>query len=968
MFQWALETFDKVQDQISQHVAPPPTDGPGRFAYNVQRNDEDAAMGCVYEMDPVFTVVNQSKGWYPIHLACQYSQIRLIRLLFTQPGMNVEQADMNGNTPLHHACMGRDMKAMETVQMLVKEYGADVCAKNSQGHTPYDLAVINSVRQFLLPIQLQKETQIALDNGGQGLPPGIDLGGLRIKNSTMAPPPMTFGSPPPPQQPQQQPSQPQQPHMFDTPTPKNFAAPTPSRIASAPASSPAIPQPQQIGGYSRVGSSSAAIFSDKYRADGFHSSSSDVGLQQKYGHDPSISRTHHVTAPPPSSGNSSTMGSITSPMNATTPSSSSMHGGANPFSASSHLGQRYVAYGPAAAAAPAPTSGFVSPNYSPAVAAAPMQNFSTFTPSPSAGMNNDTIPAPAPASAPTTPYMPPPPYQSQPYQTTSTPLTNKRPDFISPAAATHGGSPVTPITPGNVISPSSGESAHDLFSAPPSGGGTPVSTENAKELFSATTPSTIAAAPVSGESVQDVFAAPSPSNTITTPKEEEEEKVSETPEKVTVSDDLAAPTPEANPPEPIPEDTAVTETTVVESTQEVATQHETVAPVEEEQEPTNGGNDDWVEAVDPSSGKTYYYNHVTNETSWENPKASVEATTAESDSGNDWEEILDPSSNTIYYYNKVTQETSWEKPAGSSSTVQSETKESGNDEWVEHTDPSSGQTYYYNTTTQETSWEKPITESSSNSQAEPAAATSSKDDWIETVDPSSGQTYYYNQVTQETSWEKPQALAVAATNESETNESTEPVHDATAAEEPAQEPQKLNEAQTSGDWIESTDPATGNTYYYNQVTQETSWEKPQTQTVSTEDTPLDEEPSSLFPAKTQTDKIVIEEAPKSNQSAVSAEELFGADPLSTEQPVFESPNEQKGDQPVNTPSEPAETPDAPETKDEKEADEATGDDGEMLDVPLSPENGKQLVAPKVERSEDLFAAIGMPPPPFQSKR
>ena len=157
MFQWAQKTFD----QISQTVAPPPQDGPGRFAYNVQRSEEDAALGCLGEFDPVYTVVNQGKGWYPIHMACQYSLVRLIRQLLNYPGMNIEQVDKIGNTPLHHACTSSDGRALEVVQFLVNEYGANVLAKNSQGQTAYDLASSNNVRQFLLPIQLQKETQIS---------------------------------------------------------------------------------------------------------------------------------------------------------------------------------------------------------------------------------------------------------------------------------------------------------------------------------------------------------------------------------------------------------------------------------------------------------------------------------------------------------------------------------------------------------------------------------------------------------------------------------------------------------------------------------------------------------------------------------------------------------------------------------------------------------------------------------------
>lgn len=67
---------------------------------------------------------------------------------------------------------------------------------------------------------------------------------------------------------------------------------------------------------------------------------------------------------------------------------------------------------------------------------------------------------------------------------------------------------------------------------------------------------------------------------------------------------------------------------------------------------------DWTEVVDPSSGSTYYYNTVTQETSWTNPNAPAE------DASAGWTEVTDPSSGAKYYYNTITQETSWDQPAG----------------------------------------------------------------------------------------------------------------------------------------------------------------------------------------------------------------------------------------------------------------------------------------------------------------
>ena len=116
MFAWAQSTFDK----LSEAVAPPPDDGPGRYAYAVQRGEEDNAMGCIAEFDPALTLINPGKGTYPLHLACQYSLVRLVKLLFTQPGMMIDQTDSAGNTPLHYAAMSTAPAGLECVQTLAR--------------------------------------------------------------------------------------------------------------------------------------------------------------------------------------------------------------------------------------------------------------------------------------------------------------------------------------------------------------------------------------------------------------------------------------------------------------------------------------------------------------------------------------------------------------------------------------------------------------------------------------------------------------------------------------------------------------------------------------------------------------------------------------------------------------------------------------------------------------------------------
>jgi len=123
---------------------------------------------------------------------------------------------------------------------------------------------------------------------------------------------------------------------------------------------------------------------------------------------------------------------------------------------------------------------------------------------------------------------------------------------------------------------------------------------------------------------------------------------------------------------------------------------------------------DWAECKDPKSGKTYYYNKKTKETSWKRPEAEPAAApepepappTPESPADAlppGWTEHVDPKSGKTYYYNKSTKETSWKKPTASAAPAGDELPAG----WAEVKDPSSGKTYYYNKSTKETSWKRP---------------------------------------------------------------------------------------------------------------------------------------------------------------------------------------------------------------------------------------------------------------------
>jgi hypothetical protein len=63
----------------------------------------------------------------------------------------------------------------------------------------------------------------------------------------------------------------------------------------------------------------------------------------------------------------------------------------------------------------------------------------------------------------------------------------------------------------------------------------------------------------------------------------------------------------------------------------------------------------WAPVKDPTTGRTYYYNATTRETSWTKPGAAVALPAG-------WRTVKDPTSGRTYYYNANTKETSWAFP------------------------------------------------------------------------------------------------------------------------------------------------------------------------------------------------------------------------------------------------------------------------------------------------------------------
>jgi len=167
-------------------------DAQSRYVRCCQQGDSQGAIELLKDLPSYVDPILQGNGRNALHIACLYSMPEVIRQIIQLQQHGVEvlgSVDQKGNSVLHYACMSSKQCVLETVRYLVSDLQVSIAARNALGQTPYDVSTSDAVRQFLLPLQLQQETRQALENGGKGLMPGMDLGGLKITNSNLPPPP-----------------------------------------------------------------------------------------------------------------------------------------------------------------------------------------------------------------------------------------------------------------------------------------------------------------------------------------------------------------------------------------------------------------------------------------------------------------------------------------------------------------------------------------------------------------------------------------------------------------------------------------------------------------------------------------------------------------------------------------------------------------------------------------------------------
>ena len=127
-----------------------------------------------------------------------------------------------------------------------------------------------------------------------------------------------------------------------------------------------------------------------------------------------------------------------------------------------------------------------------------------------------------------------------------------------------------------------------------------------------------------------------------------------------------------------------------------------------------------------------------------------------------WVTRADPASGRTYYANADTGETTWERPADFADFAPPAPCAPPSGAWGTHMDPTSGHPYYQNRVTGETQWDKPPGMAIRSPPPRAAPPPMRRSNWDTIMDPDSGYPYYQNRVTGETTWDQPPELAASS--------------------------------------------------------------------------------------------------------------------------------------------------------------------------------------------------------------
>ena len=204
-----------------------------------------------------------------------------------------------------------------------------------------------------------------------------------------------------------------------------------------------------------------------------------------------------------------------------------------------------------------------------------------------------------------------------------------------------------------------------------------------------------------------------------------------------------------------------------------------------------------------------------------------------------WIMLEDVDSGEAYYANEATGESTWDKPTIQQTVIEEKNFDDNHPpDWIALEDADSGETYYLNQLTMATTWDRPTAGNGSETEVNDGEQQSSENSglsdhngdlppgWEAIFDPSSGDNYFAH-VSGETQWEPPEFdqaehdVAVDGSGEqgrSGGNDSFE---------------LSLDEILPPG-WFAAIDEDSGDHYYCNEVTGETTWDIPTDSAIANE--------------------------------------------------------------------------------------------------------------------------------------
>lgn len=243
---------------------------------------------------------------------------------------------------------------------------------------------------------------------------------------------------------------------------------------------------------------------------------------------------------------------------------------------------------------------------------------------------------------------------------------------------------------------------------------------------------------------------------------------------------------------------------------------------------------EWTRYEEEQSGKPYWYNATTQQTTWTDPAVAMQVPRS---LRGVWEAVTDPDSGSTYFHNKETDETSWTPPAlpgaapaepeAASPAKAKHARKSYASRWIRRTDEETGQVFYANVDSGETSWTSPAGLSD-------GTATVITGDWFSKVDEDTGRKFYVHVATGATQWDRPSAEEgyLEVEDDDGSDDDSEGDADSVVVDDSDDDDDGENDedecVDANGDvWRGVIDESSGRQYWFNERTGESSWDVPE---------------------------------------------------------------------------------------------------------------------------------------------